>query len=53
MPEVMKNSEGVITGATPNGQLHAVAWDGERILDPNGTTYDVSGFMLETYWMIK
>lgn len=53
MPEVMQHSWGIITGATMRGQPHAVAWDGEQIYDPNGTTYPVDQFLLETYWMMK
>lgn len=54
MPELMQHNIGVITGATLDGRAHAVAWDGEKILDPrNGTTYSLDGFLLETFWMIK
>jgi hypothetical protein len=53
MPEVMANASGVVTGTTINGQPHAVAWDGEIILDPNGTTYSIDKFRLECFWMLK
>lgn len=50
---LMIGTIGVITGEAPNGQSHAVAWNGKTILDPNGTEYNLDGFIIETYWMIK
>jgi hypothetical protein len=51
---IMSHTHGVITGATLDGRPHAVAWDGEQVLDPrNETKYSIEGFLLETYWLIK
>jgi hypothetical protein len=52
MPELMQHNCGVITGQIHN-QPHAVAWDGERLYDPNGTSYPLDWFQIETFWMIK
>ncbi len=39
--EVIHLNQGVLTGTTPSGKVHAVAWDGMQIFDPNGTIYNL------------
>lgn len=53
MRELMPHNSGVLTGLTPNGRPHAVAWDGELVYDPNGLVYPIDRFRLETFWMVK
>lgn len=53
----MENRVGVLTGyGLPSKTPHAVAWDGARIFDPNGTIYtrnDMQNhFVAETFWRI-
>lgn len=50
---IMDTTCGIITGATMNGQPHAVSWNGKDIVDPNGTIYPSADFMLETYWLMR
>lgn len=50
---IMTETHGVITGTTLDGQPHAVAWNGSKIFDPNGTKYGLEKFILETYWLIR
>jgi hypothetical protein len=50
---IMTLASGVLIGETQNGQPHAVAWDGNKIFDPNGTTYGIESFVLETFWLVK
>ena len=48
----MQGQEGVLQGVI-NGGRHAVAWDGERILDPSGkhTTFD--NFAVQMFYLIR
>jgi hypothetical protein len=52
MPRIMSGAIGVLTGETPRGQAHAVAWDGYRVLDPSGLVYDAQDFRLEVFWHV-
>ncbi len=49
----LENNIGVITGLSRSGRNHAVAWDGRKIYDPNGSTYGISRFLIETFWAVK
>lgn len=44
---------GVLTGTTPTGRRHAVAWDGNIIYDPNGAIYPIEDFNSEYFFRIK
>lgn len=44
---------GVITGISPSGSRHAVAWNGSKVYDPNGTKYDIEEFTIETLWVVE
>lgn len=43
---------GVLTGLSSSGSSHAVAWDGEKVLDPNGSIYNISNFHINTFFII-
>ena len=49
----LRQSQGVLTGVNGHGLRHAVAWDGNLILDPNGITYHVNLFEIETFWLVS
>jgi hypothetical protein len=51
--ELIANHIGVFTGEGRSGKRHAVAWDGNKIHDPNGTIYDIDGFGIECFWMLN
>lgn len=53
LKSVMSVCNGVITGETLRGQPHAVAWDKNSCLDPNGETYNLEQFRLQCFWAIK
>ena len=46
------NYTGVLTGIGSHGHPHAVAWDKHKVLDPNGTTYSIREFEIETLYLI-
>jgi len=48
----LTTSEGVLIGEV-NGKAHAVVWDGESLLDPNGTTYPLADFNIRAFFAIK
>lgn len=50
---IMRGNYGVITGATPQGSPHAVAWNGDVIFDTNEKIYPISNFVLDTFWMLS
>lgn len=52
MDYYLVNYIGVLTGAAQSGYPHAVAWDGSRVLDPNGMTYGIMDFNINTYFLI-
>lgn len=43
---------GVLTGIGASGKPHAVAWDGNMVLDPNGGKYNVRDFQIDTFFLI-
>jgi hypothetical protein len=46
-------SQGVLTGLNLSGRRHAVAWDGQHILDPaSGEAYERHLFQIETFWVL-
>lgn len=47
--EVMEGHPGLITGNNRSGK-HCVAWDGHRILDPNGTESKLQS--IDTFWKL-
>lgn len=50
----LENRIGVITGVNLRGAPHAVAWDGQNILDPaSGETYGVHLFSVQTFWRVQ
>lgn len=46
------NYTGVLTGTSRTGIPHAVAWASDRVLDPNGTEYNLVNFTVETFFLI-
>jgi len=51
---LMKNRVGVLTGRNLQGLRHAVAWDGQLILDPaTGERYSLDYFNLEVFWRLQ
>lgn len=50
--EMILMYSGIMIGFTLSGSYHAVAWDQHRklILDPNGTSYGLEHFKLESFW---
>jgi hypothetical protein len=51
----LEESNGILTGETvQTRKKHAVAWNGKEkmIYDPNGSTYDITRFMIETFWIV-
>jgi hypothetical protein len=50
--KTLMSRKGVITGVTKSGQTHAVAWNGEMVLDPNGTTYTLNDFSVDIFWLV-
>lgn len=45
--------KGVLTGDTRLGKPnHAVAWNGEIIYDPNGSTYPLTDFIIGSFWLV-
>ncbi len=46
------NHIGVLTGLSASGNSHAVAWSGEKIFDPNGSTYNIMSFSIDTFFLI-
>lgn len=53
MPEIMDGNIGVITGVSPRRCPHAVAWNGQSLLDPGGLQYGISDFQLEVFWLVR
>lgn len=45
------NYSGVLVGVGSAGKPHAVAWSGVRVFDPNGTTYGISEFTINTFYL--
>jgi hypothetical protein len=52
MDYYLLNYTGVLIGMSQAGTPHAVAWNGHRILDPNGTEYGITNFTIETFFLI-
>ena len=50
---LMHDNKGILLGQTKDNKDHAVAWDGEKIYDPNGTIYAKGFFAIETFLLIK
>jgi len=48
----LRREVGVLTGTVRNNP-HAVAWDRHRILDLDGSIYDVGSFNIDTLFLIK
>jgi hypothetical protein len=46
------NYNSVLVGTGKSGQPHAVAWDKHNVFDPNGTTYNIKRFNIETLFLI-
>lgn len=46
------NYTGVLIGMIQTDRPHAVAWNGHRILDPNGTDYNVIDFRIDIFFLI-
>jgi len=46
-------NRGVLVGTTNNGRDHAVAWECQKIYDPNGTTYPVEQFTIREFFILK
>jgi hypothetical protein len=45
---------GVITGRSLRGYPHAVAWDGQQVLDPaSGEHYGIHLFTVQTFWCVQ
>lgn len=50
----MKHRPGVLTGSNLEGIRHAVAWDGQYVLDPaTGERYSIDYFNLEVFWRLQ
>ncbi len=50
---VMQGRVGVLTGQSlPRGNHHAVAWDGQKIYNPNGTIQTLDDFAIGTFWCV-
>jgi hypothetical protein len=45
------NYNGVLVGVGSSGKPHAVAWNGDKIYDPNGTTYGITDFTIDTFYL--
>lgn len=52
MSRYLLNYTGVLVGMNQEDRPHAVAWDGNRVLDPNGTEYHIIDFTIETIFLI-
>lgn len=50
MREAIELYPGVLTGYGASGQYHAVAWDGERVHDPNYTVYELGKFKHDVFF---
>jgi hypothetical protein len=50
--KLMRCNEGILLG-TINGKDHGVAWDKEKIYDPNGTIYAKGFFGIETFLLVR
>jgi hypothetical protein len=50
LADKLRKHQGVLTGVASGGSRHAVAWDGQSILDPNGTIYPLHDFTVEYFW---
>ncbi len=56
--EIIYLNQGVLTGTTPSGKVHAVAWDRMQIFDPNGTIYSLTNkddsynFNIDNFYLI-
>jgi len=49
----LKSTSGVLVGRV-NDKQHAVAWNKEQVLDPNGSTYSIDNFSIrEFYGVVK
>lgn len=53
MKTLIQGNLGVFIGETDDGKPHAVAWDGTTVYDPNGTTYGLEKFLIDTFCMLK
>lgn len=49
---VMSVGRGVITGETPRGARHAVAWNMGKVFDPSGQITDLDSFQVQCYWRV-
>lgn len=52
MDYYLSNYTGVLTGISQTGKPHAVAWNGQRVLDPNGAEYNITNFFVEMFFLI-
>lgn len=43
----------VITGQSPKGSRHAVAWNGSKVYCPSGATYKIEEFGIEALWVLE
>lgn len=48
----VEGKHAIITGINKQGNKHAVAYDGQMILDPNGTTYEIGEFGISEAWVL-
>jgi hypothetical protein len=51
IPYHMKNKVGVLQG-TISGGRHAVAWDGESIVDPSGRSTNLRDFNMQYFYLL-
>ena len=43
---------GILIGMNRYNKAHAVAWDGQRIFDPNGMSYGLEDFRIREIWLV-
>jgi hypothetical protein len=51
-PYYLENYNGVLTGLGRAGTPHAVAWNREKIYDPNGSIYSLDDFSIENFYLL-
>jgi len=50
--EYVEKKTAILTGLNRNGNPHAVAYDGNMILDPVGKTYGLDCFQIKEAWVL-
>jgi len=50
--KILHRRTAILIGQMPSNLQHACAWDGQRVFDPQGRTYELEHFPLREVWLL-